>query len=132
MEKTLLIIKPDATRRNLIGHIIDRIEKARFRIVEMKLVRLTDEQAREFYKVHEGKPFLDSLTTYMASGTIVPMALEKQNAIADLRILIGATDPSQAACGTIRNEIGIDVQNNSVHASDSPESADFEIPFFFG
>jgi nucleoside-diphosphate kinase len=132
MEKTLLIIKPDATRRNLIGQIISRLEKSRFGIVEMKLVRLTKEQAREFYKVHEGKPFLDSLTTYMASGTIVPMVLEKQNAIDDLRTLIGATDPAQAVCGTIRYEIGIDVQNNSVHASDSQESADFEIPFFFG
>lgn len=132
MEKTLLIIKPDATRRNLIGHIIGRLEKARFRIVEMKTVRLTKDKARKFYAVHEGKPFLDDLTTYMASGPIVPMLLEKENAIADLRTLIGATDPGKAACGTLRNEIGIDVQNNSVHASDSPESAAFEIPFFFG
>ncbi len=132
MENTLLIIKPDATRRNLIGHIISRLEKARFRIVEMKTVRLTREKAREFYAVHEGKPFLDDLTTYMASGPIVPMLLEKENAIIDLRTLIGATDPGKAACGTLRNEIGIDVQNNSVHASDSTESAAFEIPFFFG
>lgn len=132
MEKTLLIIKPDATRRNLIGHIIGRLEKARFQIMEMKTVRLTKEKAREFYAVHEGKPFLDDLTTYMASGPIVPMLLEKENAIADLRTLIGATDPGKAACGTLRNEIGIDVQNNSVHASDSTESAAFEIPFFFG
>lgn len=132
MEKTLLIIKPDATRRNLIGHIIGRLEKARFRIVEMKTVRLIKDEARKFYAVHEGKPFLDDLTTYMASGPIVPMLLEKENAIADLRTLIGATDPGKAACGTLRNEIGIDVQNNSVHASDSSESAAFEIPFFFG
>lgn len=132
MEKTLLIIKPDATRRNLIGHIIGRLEKARFRIVEMKMVSLTRDKAREFYAVHEGKPFLDDLTSYMASGPIVPMLLEKENAIADLRTLIGATDPGNAACGTLRNEIGIDVQNNSVHASDSTESAAFEIPFFFG
>jgi nucleoside-diphosphate kinase len=132
MEKTLLIIKPDATRRNLIGHIIGRLEKARFRILDMKTVRLTREKAREFYAVHEGKPFLDDLTTYMASGPIIPMLLEKENAIADLRTLIGATDPGRAACGTLRNEIGIDVQNNSVHASDSEESAAFEIPFFFG
>jgi len=132
MEKTLLIIKPDATRRNLIGHIIGRLERARFRIVEMKTVQLTKDKARQFYAVHEGKPFLDDLTTYMASGPIVPMMLEKENAIADLRTLIGATDPGKAACGTLRNEIGIDVQNNSVHASDSTESAAFEIPFFFG
>ncbi len=132
MERTLLIIKPDATGRNLIGRIVGRLEMARFKIVEMKLVRLTRNEARKFYAVHEGKSFLDSLTTYMASGPIVPMVLEKENAIADLRALIGATDPARAECGTLRNEIGLDVQSNSVHASDSRESADFEIPFFFG
>jgi len=127
-----LIIKPDATRRNLIGYVVSRLEQARFKVVELKLVRLSKERAREFYKVHEGKPFLDSLTTYMASGPIVPMVLEKENAIADLRTLIGATDPGRAECGTLRYEIGIDMQNNSVHASDSQGSADYEIPFFFG
>lgn len=132
MERTLLIIKPDATGRNLIGHIINRLEKARFTIVNMKLARLTIAEARRFYAVHEGKPFLDDLTTYMSSGPVVPMVLEKDNAISDLRLLIGATNPQQAACGTLRHEIGIDVQNNSVHASDSPESAAVEIPFFFG
>ena len=132
MERTLLIIKPDATQRNLIGHIIGCLERARFRIVEMKLTRLTPQEARKFYAVHEGKPFLDGLTTYMSSGSIVPMVLEKENAIADRRTLIGATDPGRAACGTIRHEIGIDVQSNSVHASDSPESAAVEVPFFFG
>lgn len=132
MERTLLIIKPDATGRNLVGHILGRLEMARFKIVEMKLVRLSENEARKFYAVHEGKSFLDSLTTYMASGPIVPVVLEKENAIAGLRALIGATDPARAECGTLRYEIGLDVQNNSVHASDSRESADFEIPFFFG
>jgi nucleoside-diphosphate kinase len=131
VERTLLIVKPDATERNLIGHIIDRLENARFTIVEMKMTRLTKDEAREFYSVHEGKPFLDSLTTYMSSGMIVPMVLEKDEAIVDLRKLIGATNPDQADCGTLRNEIGVDLQRNSVHASDSPQSAAIEIPFFF-
>ena len=131
MQKTLLIIKPDATERNLIGHVISRLEKADFSIVGMNMMFLDKTEARKFYAVHEGKPFLDELTDYMASGPIVPMVLEKENAINDLRTLIGATDPANAACGTIRNEIGIDLQTNSVHASDSPESAEFEIPFFF-
>jgi nucleoside-diphosphate kinase len=132
MERTLLIIKPDATRRNLIGYIIGRLEKARFKVIALKSTRLSREEARKFYAVHEGKPFLDSLTEYMSSGMIVPMVLEKDHAIADLRLLIGATDPEQAECGTLRNEIGLDLQKNSVHASDSSSSAEFEIPFFFG
>ena len=132
MERTLLIIKPDAAERRLIGHIIGRLEKAGFAVTAMKMVRLSQPEVRRFYAVHEGKPFLDDLTTYMASGPIVPMVLEKANAIADLRLLIGATDPAQAICGTLRQEIGVDKQRNSVHASDSSASAAFEIPFFFG
>jgi len=132
MERTLLIIKPDAVERHLIGHIVQRLENARFSVVDMKMVRLTRQEARRFYAVHEGKPFLDGLTAYMSSGPIVPVVLEKDNAIADLRTLIGATNPAQAACGTLRHEIGVDVQSNSVHASDSPQSAAVEIPFFFG
>ncbi len=132
MEKTLLIIKPDATERNLVGHIINRLEKAGFKITEMKLTRLKRNEARKFYAVHEGKSFLDELTDYMSSGLIIPMVLEKNDAIDDLRALIGATDPSEAACGTLRQEIGLDKGRNSVHASDSPESAEIEIPFFFG
>ncbi len=132
MERTLLIIKPDAVERRLIGHIIRRLEDARFSVVEMKMVRLSRQEARRFYAVHEGKPFLDGLTAYMSSGPIVPVVLEKDNAIADLRTLIGATNPAQAACGTLRHEIGVDVQSNSVHASDSQQSAAVEIPFFFG
>jgi nucleoside-diphosphate kinase len=132
MERTLLIIKPDAVERCLIGHIIRRLEDARFSVIEMKMVRLSRQEARRFYAVHEGKPFLDGLTAYMSSGPIVPIVIEKDNAIADLRTLIGATNPAQAACGTLRHEIGVDVQNNSVHASDSQQSAAVEIPFFFG
>ena len=131
MSRTLLIIKPDATERNLIGHITSRLEKARFRIVDMRMVRLTREQAGTFYAVHEGKPFLESLVTFMTSGPVVPMVLEKENAVEDLRTLVGATDPAVATCGTIRNEIGRNIQDNSVHASDSDDNAAREIAFFF-
>ncbi|RME20867.1 MAG: nucleoside-diphosphate kinase [Candidatus Zixiibacteriota bacterium] len=131
MSRTLLIIKPDATERNLVGHIISRLEKARFSIVEMRMVTLSKEQARKFYAVHEGKPFLDSLVAFMSSGPVVPIVLEKENAVADLRTLVGATNPAEAACGTIRYEIGVDIEKNSVHASDSEENAVKEIAFFF-
>lgn len=131
MSKTLLIIKPDATNRNLIGHVINRLERARFSVVEMRMVRLSKQQARQFYAVHEGKPFLDGLVDFMTSGPVVPMALEKENAVDDLRALIGATNPEKAACGTLRWEIGMDIEKNSVHASDSNENATKEIAFFF-
>jgi len=132
LEKTLLIIKPDATRRKLIGHVVGRLERAGFAILEMRLERLGPEKARRFYAVHEGKPFLDDLVEFMASGPVVPVLLEKENAVPDLRALIGATDPGRAACGTLRQEIAEDIQANSVHASDSPENAATEIAFFFG
>jgi nucleoside-diphosphate kinase len=131
-EQTLLIIKPDATARRLVGEILRRVERSGFVIAQIRLVRLTPAEARRFYAVHEGKPFLDGLCAYMASGPIVPVVLKKENAITDLRTLIGATDPAKAVCGTLRYEIGEDTQRNSVHASDSPESAAVEIPFFFG
>jgi nucleoside-diphosphate kinase len=131
MSRTLLIVKPDATKRNLIGQVINRLERAHFTVVDMRLVRLTKEQARKFYAVHEGKPFLDSLVAFMSSGPAVPMVLEKENAVEDLRALVGATDPKKAACGTVRNEIGVDIEKNSVHASDSDENAAKEISFFF-
>jgi nucleoside-diphosphate kinase len=131
MSRTLLIIKPDATDRDLIGHIISRLEMARFRIVNLQMLKLTPERARRFYAVHEGKPFLNDLVEFMCSSSVVAMALEKDNAVADLRTLVGATDPSKAACGTVRNEIGRDIQRNSVHASDSDENAAKEIAFFF-
>jgi nucleoside-diphosphate kinase len=131
MNRTLLIIKPDATKRNLIGHIINRLEKARFKVVEMKMVNLTEDDARKFYAVHEGKPFLNDLVKFMTSGQVVPMVLEKENAVADLRTCIGATNPEEANCGTIRYEIALDIEKNSVHASDSDENAKKEIAFFF-
>ena len=131
MSRTLLIVKPDATERNLIGHVVSRLEKARFKIVEMRMVRLAETDARKFYAVHEGKPFLDDLVAFMTSGPVVAMALEKDNAVSDLRKLIGATDPAKADCGTIRDEIGKDIEKNSVHASDSDDNAAIEIAFFF-
>ncbi|MBU8933369.1 MAG: nucleoside-diphosphate kinase [candidate division Zixibacteria bacterium] len=131
MSKTLLIVKPDATTRNLTGFIIERLERARFKVVEMRMITLSTEQAQRFYEVHKERPFYDSLVEYMTSGPVVPMALEKGNAVSDLRVLIGATNPKEAECGTIRYEIGRDVQENSVHGSDSDENAAGEIAFFF-
>ncbi|MCI0597171.1 MAG: nucleoside-diphosphate kinase [candidate division Zixibacteria bacterium] len=131
MEKTLLIIKPDAVSRNLIGEIIARVEKARFKIKRMKMLHLKPAEARRFYAVHEGKPFLDELVAFMSSGPVVPMVLEKENAVADLRKLIGATNPAKADPGTVRHDWAIDMGKNSVHGSDSPENARTEIEFFF-
>lgn len=131
MSRTLLIIKPDATNRNLIGHVVNRLERAKFKVVEMRMVRLTEEQARKFYAVHEGKPFLNDLVKFMTSGPVVPMVLEKENAVTDLRTCIGATNPANADCGTIRYEIALDIEKNSVHASDSDDNAKIEIGFFF-
>lgn len=132
MEKTLLIVKPDAFERKLVGNIINRLERAGFDIIDMKVEHLTAERARKFYAVHEGKPFLNDLVEFMSSGPVVPILLSKENAVSDLRTLIGATNPKEAACGTLRQEIALDVQRNSVHASDSPENAGIEIAFFFG
>lgn len=129
--RTLLIIKPDAVERNLAGEILQRVMKARFTVVQFRQVRLDPEQAMEFYAVHRGKPFFGGLIEYMSSGPVMPVALEKGNAIASLRELVGATDPAQAACGTIRHDYGLNVQRNSVHASDAEDTAAKEIRFFF-
>lgn len=131
MSRTLLIIKPDATERNLIGHIISRLEKARFRILAARMMQLTEDQAKSFYEVHRERPFYDSLVAFMTSGPVVPIVLEKDNAVTDLRTLMGATNPEEAACGTLRYEIGVNVEKNSVHGSDSDENAAREISFFF-
>jgi nucleoside-diphosphate kinase len=108
------------------------LESAGFKIVEMRIEQLTKEKAQRFYKIHEGKPFYDSLVEFMISGPVVPILLEKENAVADLRNLIGDTDPGKANCGTLRQEIALDVQKNSVHASDSVDNAEIETAFFFG
>lgn len=130
--RSLLLIKPDAVERNLTGQIILRFESARFKILAMKMVKLTYEEARRFYAVHEGRPFLEELCHFMSSGPIVAMVLESDgDTVSKVRSLIGSTDPSKAAPGTIRHDFALSVTKNSVHASDSEESAKTEIAFFF-
>jgi nucleoside-diphosphate kinase len=130
-ERTLAIIKPDAVRRNLIGEIITAITHAGFHIVGMKLVRMTKQQAEDFYQVHRGRPFFEELTRFMSSGPVVVMVLEKERAVEDFRALIGATDPAEAAPGTIRHRFGTSKGENVIHGSDSHENAAREIAFFF-
>ncbi len=129
--RTLAIIKPDAVRRNVVGEIISMITQAGFRITGMKLVQLTKAQAESFYEVHRGRPFFEELTRFMSSGPVVVMVLEKEGAVESFRELIGATDPRQAAPGTIRHRFGSSIGENAIHGSDSPESAEREIAFFF-
>ena len=131
MERTLAILKPDCVRKKLVGEVIARIEKAGFTIVAMKKIRLTKETAGGFYAVHKGKGFYEGLVEFMISGPCVPIALEKLNAVADFRTLIGATDPNDAAPSTIRKLYADDKGENIVHGSDSPENGLIEIGFFF-
>ncbi|MCH7622883.1 MAG: nucleoside-diphosphate kinase [Nitrospinae bacterium] len=131
MERTLAIIKPDAVSRNLIGKISERIESKEFKIAAMKKVALSKNQAENFYHVHRERPFFNDLTTYMISGPVVLMVLEKENAIVGWRELMGATNPADATEGTIRKDFAINLEKNSAHGSDSPETAAFEISFFF-
>lgn len=131
LERTLSIIKPDATRRDLTDKINARLEDAGLRIVAERHLRLTREQAEKFYAVHADRPFYDSLCTYMSSGPVVVQVLESEDAIERNREVMGATDPAKAAPGTIRADFGESVEANSVHGSDSPETAEFEIVFFF-
>ncbi len=131
MERTLAILKPDCTSRKLSGKVIDKIENAGFRIIAMKLVKLTDETAGEFYAVHRERPFYGELVEFMSSANAVPMVLEKDNAVVEFRKLIGATNPEEAEAGTVRKEFAESIQNNIVHGSDSVENAKTEIGFFF-
>jgi nucleoside-diphosphate kinase len=131
VERTLAIIKPDAVRAGVAGEIIAQIQQAGFRILGMKLIRLNEDQAGAFYAVHRERPFYRELVRYMSSGPVVPMALEKVNAVADFRTLIGVTDPAEAAEGTIRKRFGRSKGENAIHGSDSPENARAEIAFFF-
>lgn len=130
-ERTLAIIKPDAVRRNLIGEILTAITHAGFRIIGMKFVRMTKEQAERFYEVHRGRPFFEDLTRFMSSGPVVVLALEKERAVEEFRSLIGATDPAEALPGTIRHRFGTSKGENAIHGSDSVENAIREIAFFF-
>ena len=131
IEQTLSIIKPDAVARNLIGEILKCFEGAGLKIVAARLARLSLEQAEAFYAVHRERPFYGSLTRYMSSGPILVSVLEGEGAIMRNRELMGATDPAQAAPGTIRKQWGRDVEKNAVHGSDGPETAQREIVFFF-
>jgi len=130
VEETLFMIKPDAVAARKVGLILAEIEKAGFEVLGMKMVRLTPEDARRFYAVHEGKPFLEELVQFMSSGPAVPCRLRRDDAILFLRERIGATDPKEAKPGTIRALYAESKGKNAVHASDSPESARTEIPFF--
>jgi nucleoside-diphosphate kinase len=131
MERTLVIAKPDAVRKNIVGKIISRLEDEGFKLVALKKIKLTKEQAGQFYIVHKDRPFYGELCDFMSSGPIVPMVWEGENVIARVREIMGATDPSKAAEGTLRKLYGTNVGENAVHGSDSPESAAYEIPFFF-
>ena len=131
VERTLSIIKPDAVARNLIGEILRRFETAGLKIAAARLLRLNLEEARAFYAVHKDRPFYSSLTRYMSSGPILVSVLEGEQAIQRNRDIMGATDPAKAAPGTIRKMWGTDVEKNAVHGSDGPETAAWEIAFFF-
>jgi nucleoside-diphosphate kinase len=131
IQRTLTIIKPDSTSAGHIGEIIADIEKAGFRILGMRMLRLSQEQAKAFYAVHKERPFYNDLVKFMTEGPVVPMALEGEDAIATLRKLMGETDSKKAAKDTIRGKFGTDIERNAIHGSDAPETAANEIAFFF-
>jgi nucleoside-diphosphate kinase len=130
-QRTLTIIKPDSTAAGHIGEIIADIEKAGFRILGMRMLRLSQEQAKAFYAVHKERPFYNDLVKFMTEGPVVPMALEREDAIAALRKLMGETDSKKAAKDTVRGKFGTDIERNAIHGSDAPETAANEIAFFF-
>jgi len=130
-QRTLTFIKPEAVEEGHVGEILSIIEKAGFRIIASRMAKFTKEEARKFYRAHKGKDFYEGLTDYASSGVIIVFCIEKENAIEDLRELIGDTDPNEAAEGTIRKIYGHTIRKNGIHASDSPESAAREISFFF-
>ena len=131
MQKTLAILKPDCVRKNLIGKVIKRLEAEGFKIVALKLVKLNSKTAGEFYAVHKERPFFYDLVSFMSSGPCVPIVLEKENAIEDFRKVIGATDPAEAEEGTVRKMYADGKEQNIVHGSDAPETAAYEIGYFF-
>ena len=131
VERTLAIVKPDAMERGLLGEILKRIHDTKLRIMAIKSLRLTRTQAEGFYAVHRDKSFFASLTDFMSSGKVVVMVLEGENAIARWRETMGATDPAEAAPGTIRGDFGTSIQNNCTHGSDAADTAAFELGYFF-
>lgn len=131
MERTLSIVKPDAVSKNLIGEVISRFEKKGLKIAALKMLKLSKDDAKKFYFVHKDRPFYSSLTDFMSEGPVVVMVIEGDNAIARVRETMGATNPKDAASGTIRKDFASDIEHNIVHGSDSKESASYEISFFF-
>jgi nucleoside-diphosphate kinase len=129
--RTIAILKPDCVRKNLVGKVISQIQDAGFKIRAMKMIKLTPDSAKGFYEIHNGKPFFNDLIEYMTSGPCVPIALEKENAVEEFRKLIGATNPANAAEGTIRKLYAASIQENIVHGSDSDENAAIETAHFF-
>ena len=130
-EKTLMIVKPDAVGKNVIGQIIDRVEGHGFIVRQLRMLSLSREMAESFYDIHKERPFFGELVVFMISGPVVPMVLEREDAVPCLREFIGPTNSEEASAGTIRGDFGTDVQCNAVHASDSIENAGHEIDFFF-
>jgi nucleoside-diphosphate kinase len=131
LQRTFSIIKPDAVRKGYIGAILAELDKAGFRIVSLRKQSISKAQAAGFYAVHKDKPFFGALTDFMSSGPLVLLALEKENAIADLRTLMGATNPANAAEGTLRKKFAGSLQENAIHGSDAPETAAFELGYWF-
>ncbi|MEO8358867.1 MAG: nucleoside-diphosphate kinase [Vicinamibacteria bacterium] len=131
MEKTFSIIKPDAVKAGNTGAILSRLEKAGFRLVALRMRHLSTKEAEGFYHVHKARPFFGELVAFMSSGPCVTMVLEKQNGILGLRDLMGATNPANAAEGTIRKDFAVSIEANAIHGSDAPETAAFEIGYFF-
>ena len=131
MERTLSIVKPDGVQNNLIGEVIKRFEEQGLKVIGLKMISMDKKEAEEFYAVHRGKPFFESLTSFMSSGPSVVMVLEGENAIPKTRELMGATDPKQAKQGTLRQRFATNIERNIVHGSDGKETAAFEINYFF-
>jgi nucleoside-diphosphate kinase len=131
LQRTFSIIKPDAVAKGATGDILHMLQEKGFRIIGLKMLEITKQQAEGFYAVHASRAFFDSLTTFMSSGPIVVMALEKNNAIADLRKLMGATNPANAEKGTIREKWAANIENNAIHGSDADDTARFELSYFF-
>jgi nucleoside-diphosphate kinase len=131
IERTLSIVKPDGVEKSLVGEVVRRFEKAGLRVVALKMTRLDEKGAAGFYAVHRERPFFGSLVSFMTSGPIVPMVIEGENAVAAVRKLMGATDPAKAGSGTLRRDFAASIERNLVHGSDGPDTARFEIGYFF-
>ena len=131
IQRTLSIVKPDAVTKNAIGAILEACEKGGLKVIAMKMLHMTDKQARGFYAVHKERPFFGDLTKFMSEGPVVVSVLEGEDAVAKYRAVLGATNPAEAEEGTIRKRFGTNIERNAAHGSDSPETAEFEIGYFF-